>query len=95
MSLSSLIVVGNAMRLARLPPETQAPDRGKLSATSFPGSLIALDSLYILIPLAVIFVIVAIALFFWAVDNGQFDDMEGPAHSILFDDKPREKAGTH
>lgn len=35
MSLSSLIVVGNAMRLARLPPETQAPDRGKLSATSF------------------------------------------------------------
>ncbi|OQX38043.1 MAG: cytochrome oxidase maturation protein, cbb3-type [Oceanospirillales bacterium LUC14_002_19_P2] len=51
-------------------------------------------SLYLLIPLAVIFVIIALALFFWAVDNGQFDDMEGPAHSILFDDKPR-KTPTH
>ncbi|GAA4649169.1 cbb3-type cytochrome oxidase assembly protein CcoS [Kistimonas scapharcae] len=48
-------------------------------------------SLYLLIPLAVIFVIIAVALFFWAVDNGQFDDMEGPAHSILFDDTPRKK----
>ncbi len=48
-------------------------------------------SLYLLIPLAVIFVIIAVALFFWAVDNGQFDDMEGPAHSILFDDEPRKK----
>ncbi|MGI9278388.1 MAG: cbb3-type cytochrome oxidase assembly protein CcoS [Endozoicomonas sp.] len=28
----------------------------------------------------------AVRIFLWAVDNDQFDDMEGPAHSILFDD---------
>ncbi|MCK5893647.1 MAG: cbb3-type cytochrome oxidase assembly protein CcoS [Endozoicomonadaceae bacterium] len=47
-----------------------------------------MTSLYLLIPLAVIFVIIAVILFLWAVDNGQFDDLEGPAHSILFDDEP-------
>jgi nitrogen fixation-related uncharacterized protein len=28
----------------------------------------------------------AIFVFSWAVKSGQFDDLEGPAHSILFDD---------
>ncbi|WP_281645268.1 cbb3-type cytochrome oxidase assembly protein CcoS [Parendozoicomonas sp. Alg238-R29] len=45
-----------------------------------------MDSLYILIPIAVVFVAVAVSVFFWAVDNNQFDDLEGPAHSILFDE---------
>lgn len=43
-------------------------------------------ALYILIPVAVILVALAIWVFFWAVDSGQFDDLDGPAHSILFDD---------
>ncbi len=43
-------------------------------------------SLFILIPIAVLFVAVAIWILFRAVDNGQFDDLEGPAHSILYDD---------
>ena len=47
-------------------------------------------ALYILIPVAVALVAVAIWVFFWAVDSGQFDDLDGPAHSILFDDdEPR------
>ncbi len=45
-----------------------------------------MESLIILIPLALVLVGVAIKIFLWAVDNGQFDDLEGPAHSILFDD---------
>lgn len=45
-----------------------------------------MESLIILIPLALILIAVAIKVFFWAVDNGQFDDLEGPAHSILFDE---------
>ena len=45
-----------------------------------------MDSLYLLIPIAVIFVTIAVVIFFWAVDNNQFDDLEGPAHSILFDE---------
>ncbi len=45
-----------------------------------------MESLIILIPIAVIIVAVAVKIFLWAVDNDQFDDLEGPAHSILFDD---------
>lgn len=45
-----------------------------------------MESLIILIPLALGLITVAIKIFFWAVDDGQFDDLEGPAHSILFDE---------
>jgi cbb3-type cytochrome oxidase maturation protein len=30
--------------------------------------------------------IVGVAVFFWAVRNGQYDDMEGAAHRVLMDD---------
>lgn len=51
-------------------------------------------ALYILIPVAVVLVALAIWVFFWAVDNGQYDDLDGPAHSILFDDEdPNHQAG--
>ena len=37
---------------------------------------------------------ICIAIFFWAVNSGQYDDMDGPAHSILFDDEdPKHQAG--
>jgi cbb3-type cytochrome oxidase maturation protein len=42
--------------------------------------------LYLLIPLGMVFLGVAIWAFLWAVRSGQFDDMEGPAHRILMDD---------
>ena len=42
--------------------------------------------LYLLIPLAVLLVAAAIAFFIWSVRSGQFDDLEGPAHRILWDD---------
>ena len=45
-----------------------------------------MESLIILIPIALAMVALGIKLFFWAVDDGQFDDLEGPAHSILFDE---------
>jgi cbb3-type cytochrome oxidase maturation protein len=51
-------------------------------------------ALYILIPVAVVLVALAIWVFFWAVDSGQYDDLDGPAHSILFDDEdPKHRAG--
>lgn len=46
-----------------------------------------MPALYILIPVAIALVAFAIWLFFWAVDSGQYDDLDGPAHSILFDDE--------
>jgi cbb3-type cytochrome oxidase maturation protein len=45
-----------------------------------------MDSLYILIPIAVFFAAIAAKLFFWAVDNNQFDDLETEGQRILFDD---------
>jgi len=44
-----------------------------------------MDILFLLIPVSFIFIVVAIRIFFWAVKDGQFDDLDGAAHSILFD----------
>ncbi|SHG23348.1 cytochrome oxidase maturation protein, cbb3-type [Microbulbifer donghaiensis] len=45
-----------------------------------------MDSLYFLIPIAIIFIAGALKLFFWAVNNGQYDDLETEGRRILFDD---------
>ena len=45
-----------------------------------------MEILYILIPVSIILVALAVVIFGWAVKNGQYDDLEGPAHSILYDD---------
>ena len=53
-----------------------------------------MPALYVMIPAALLLVGVAVYIFFWAVDSGQYDDMDGPAHSILFDDEdPQHQAG--
>lgn len=45
-----------------------------------------MESLYILVPLSVLIVFAAIAVFWWMSGHGQFDDLQGPAERILFDD---------
>ncbi|NJI25248.1 cbb3-type cytochrome oxidase assembly protein CcoS, partial [Aeromonas veronii] len=53
-----------------------------------------MPALYVMIPAALLLVGVAIYIFFWAVDSGQYDDLDGPAHSVLFDDQdPNHLAG--
>jgi cbb3-type cytochrome oxidase maturation protein len=42
--------------------------------------------IYILIPIAILLVLLAIGIFFWAVKSDQFEDLERHGHSILFDD---------
>jgi cbb3-type cytochrome oxidase maturation protein len=42
--------------------------------------------LYLLIPLSLVLVAFAVWAFFWAVRQGQFDDLNSPATSILLDD---------
>ena len=44
-----------------------------------------MPALYVMIPAALLIVAIAVYIFFWAVDSGQYDDLDGPAHSILFD----------
>jgi cbb3-type cytochrome oxidase maturation protein len=43
--------------------------------------------IYVLIPIAMLFVLIAVAIFFWAVKTEQFDDLDRQSVSILFDDE--------
>lgn len=45
-----------------------------------------MNSIYLLIPITVVFLGIAIWAFIWAVNNDQFDDMDSAATRILFDD---------
>lgn len=45
-----------------------------------------MDIIYLMIPLAVMLLTIIVAAFIWAVRSGQFDDLEGPANRILFED---------
>lgn len=45
-----------------------------------------MESLYLLIPISVALVFGALWLFFKASDDGQFDDLVGPALRVLQDD---------
>lgn len=50
-----------------------------------------MDILILLIPLSLVLVGVIAWVMLWAARSGQFDDLEGPAHSILMDDdKPHD-----
>ena len=49
-----------------------------------------MESLAILIPIALVFVIIAVGVFFWAVRSGQFDDLDTEGKRILFDEKNHE-----
>ncbi|NCS66065.1 MAG: cbb3-type cytochrome oxidase assembly protein CcoS [Hydrogenophilales bacterium CG03_land_8_20_14_0_80_62_28] len=45
-----------------------------------------MDILYLLIPISLVLVAFIALILLWAVRNGQFEDMEGPAYRILMDD---------
>ncbi|MCP4432983.1 MAG: cbb3-type cytochrome oxidase assembly protein CcoS [Gammaproteobacteria bacterium] len=58
-----------------------------------------MEILYLLIPLSLVLLGLIVWVLMWAINSGQFDDMEGPAHRILLDDetplesKDQKKAG--
>lgn len=45
--------------------------------------------LYLLIPLGLILVAIAVGAFFWATRSGQFDDLDTPGWSVVMDDDRR------
>ena len=45
-----------------------------------------METFIVMVPLSILLIGVSIWIFSWAVKSGQYDDLEGPAHSILFDD---------
>jgi cbb3-type cytochrome oxidase maturation protein len=52
-----------------------------------------MESLYLLIPLSAALVLFIIAVFAWAVQGGQFDDLDSVAERILAADTPPVHAG--
>jgi len=48
-----------------------------------------MNMLYILIPLALALLVVAVAALFWAIRNRQFDDLESQGWSVVLDDDTR------
>ena len=47
-----------------------------------------MESLYLLIPLSAGLVLVVLAVFAWAVQRGQFEDLDGEGERILSDETP-------
>ena len=52
-----------------------------------------MEVIYGLLPGMLLLGIVGVAVFFWAVRNGQYDDMDGAANRVLLDDddKPEQE----
>jgi len=48
--------------------------------------------IYFLIGCSVVIALIFLSAFFWAMRNGQNDDMQTPAMRILFEDKPLEES---
>ena len=51
-----------------------------------------MESLYLLIPIALVFCVVAIKLLLWAIDSGQYDDLDKEAWRILAEDNSNKAA---
>lgn len=50
-----------------------------------------MDILFAVVPFSLFLLALAIYGFFWAIRSGQFEDMDSPAHRILFDDDEEKK----
>ncbi|MEG0008080.1 MAG: cbb3-type cytochrome oxidase assembly protein CcoS [Aeromonas sp.] len=52
-----------------------------------------MNIIFVLIPIAILFVIIAGAVFFWAIRSEQFEDLDRQGSNILFDEEqPAAKA---
>lgn len=45
-----------------------------------------MNIIYVLIPIAMIFVSIGVVVFFWSVKSNQYDDLDREAVNILFDE---------
>ncbi len=51
--------------------------------------------IYVLIPIAILFVAIGLLIFFWAVRSKQFDDLDKEGFSILFDEQKKKQRPDH
>ncbi len=54
-----------------------------------------MESLYFLVPVALIFIVIAVKILFWAINSGQYDNLDAEAHRILFDEPAKKKSASH
>jgi cbb3-type cytochrome oxidase maturation protein len=53
-----------------------------------------METIFVLLPLALLIAAIAVGFFVWAARTGQFDDLDTPAVRMLFDDEePRPATG--
>lgn len=48
--------------------------------------------IYVLIPIAIVFIFIAIGIFIWAVKSNQFEDLERHGSSVLFEEQAQPKS---
>ena len=54
-----------------------------------------METIFVLLPLALLIAAIAVGFFIWAARTGQFDDLDTPAVRMLFDDEePQRQART-
>lgn len=46
-----------------------------------------MNIVFVLIPIAILFVVIAVGVFFWAIRADQFEDLDRQGSSILFDEE--------
>ena len=81
LSTSSILVIANSLRCQDV-PLLRAPGRRQCGRSDGAGMII----LALLIPLTLLMGVIGLGAFFWSLDNGQYDDLEGDAERILLDD---------
>jgi len=52
-----------------------------------------MSSLLYLIPAALLLGLLGLGAFLWSLRSGQFDDLDGAAHRVLFDEEDEEPGG--
>ena len=54
-----------------------------------------MSAIYILIPITLLILAAAIAVFFWAVNSDQYSDLDKAANQILFERQPHHNKRQH
>lgn len=54
-----------------------------------------MEVLYLLVPIALVFIFTAVKILFWAINNGQYDDLDTEAHKILFDEQKNKQVSNN
>lgn len=53
-----------------------------------------METIFVLLPMALLVAAIAVGFFVWAAKSGQFDDLDTPPVRMLFDDPPSPPRGS-